>query len=134
MVGVNCHFDPFVTLRTMAEMKRGLVDAGLFARPSDAGHNKCAAQLGYEPEAQHMTLALLGHSSYHYPIFVYSTDYHSTIYDMSGLRGKVHLMSQPLGYMTPDAGKQGFIDLPEFPFGARISLPLPLPLNQTDCL
>jgi len=25
-------------------------------------------------------------------------------------------MTQPLGYMTPDAGKQGFIDLPEFPF------------------
>lgn len=29
----------------------------------------------------------------------------------------VHLMVQPLGYHTPDAGKQGFIDLPEFPFG-----------------
>jgi len=26
-------------------------------------------------------------------------------------------MAQPLGYHTPDAGKQGFIDLPEFPFG-----------------
>lgn len=26
-------------------------------------------------------------------------------------------MVQPLGYMTPDASKQGFIDLPEFPFG-----------------
>lgn len=30
---------------------------------------------------------------------------------------KKHLMVQPLGYFTPDAGKQGFIDLPEFPFG-----------------
>jgi len=30
---------------------------------------------------------------------------------------KKHLMVQPLGYLTPDAGKQGFIDLPEFPFG-----------------
>ena len=30
---------------------------------------------------------------------------------------KMHLMVQPLGYHTPDAGKQGFIDLPEFPFG-----------------
>ncbi len=28
-----------------------------------------------------------------------------------------YLMCQPLGYCTPDAGKQGFIDLPEFPFG-----------------
>ena len=27
-----------------------------------------------------------------------------------------YLMCQPLGYSTPDAGKQGFIDLPEFPF------------------
>lgn len=29
----------------------------------------------------------------------------------------VHMMVQPLAYHTPDAGKQGFIDLPEFPFG-----------------
>jgi hypothetical protein len=25
-------------------------------------------------------------------------------------------MCQPLAYHTPDAGRQGFIDLPEFPF------------------
>ncbi|KAJ8029190.1 Betaine--homocysteine S-methyltransferase 1 [Holothuria leucospilota] len=35
--------------------------------------------------------------------------------DKAGL--KAHLMVQPLGFMTPDCGKQGFIDLPEFPFG-----------------
>jgi len=35
--------------------------------------------------------------------------------DAQGL--KPYLMSQPLGYHTPDAKKQGFIDLPEFPFG-----------------
>ncbi|XP_077981780.1 betaine--homocysteine S-methyltransferase 1-like [Glandiceps talaboti] len=29
---------------------------------------------------------------------------------------KPHLMIQPLGYRTPDASRQGFIDLPEFPF------------------
>uniref|UniRef100_UPI00398E3B30 betaine--homocysteine S-methyltransferase 1 n=1 Tax=Pristiophorus japonicus TaxID=55135 RepID=UPI00398E3B30 len=29
---------------------------------------------------------------------------------------KVHLMVQPLAYHTPDCNKQGFIDLPEFPF------------------
>lgn len=29
---------------------------------------------------------------------------------------KAHYMVQPLGYHTPDASKQGFIDLPEFPF------------------
>jgi len=29
---------------------------------------------------------------------------------------KTHYMIQPLGYHTPDATKQGFIDLPEFPF------------------
>jgi len=28
----------------------------------------------------------------------------------------VHFMVQPLGFMTPDASLQGFIDLPEFPF------------------
>ena len=28
-----------------------------------------------------------------------------------------HLMVQPLAFKTPDAGTQGFIDLPEFPFG-----------------
>lgn len=35
--------------------------------------------------------------------------------DAAGI--KKHLIVQPLGYLTPDAGKQGFIDLPEFPFG-----------------
>ena len=35
--------------------------------------------------------------------------------DAAGL--KPFLMVQPLAYHTPDAGKQGFIDLPEFPFG-----------------
>ena len=30
---------------------------------------------------------------------------------------KKHFMVQPIGYHTPDAGKQGFVDLPEFPFG-----------------
>lgn len=35
---------------------------------------------------------------------------------------KAHLMSQPLAFHTPDCGKQGFIDLPEFPFGkTRVS-------------
>lgn len=29
---------------------------------------------------------------------------------------KIHMMIQPLGFHTPDAKKQGFIDLPEFPF------------------
>ncbi|XP_071965794.1 betaine--homocysteine S-methyltransferase 1-like [Antedon mediterranea] len=28
-----------------------------------------------------------------------------------------HLMVQPLGFVTPDCNRQGFIDLPEFPFG-----------------
>lgn len=34
--------------------------------------------------------------------------------DAAGL--KVHLMVQPLAFHTPDASRQGFIDLPEFPF------------------
>merc|ERR1719494_854865 len=34
--------------------------------------------------------------------------------DEAGL--KKYLAVQPLGFHTPDAGKQGFIDLPEFPF------------------
>jgi len=59
VVGVNCHFDPFVSLDALKLMKAGLDAAGL----------------------------------------------------------KPYLMCQPLAYHTPDAGKQGFIDLPEFPFG-----------------
>ena len=35
----------------------------------------------------------------------------------AGLLDSVHLMCQPLAYRTPDVGRQGFIDLPEFPFG-----------------
>jgi len=60
VVGMNCHFDPVVSLDAMKLMKKGLSDAGLL----DA----------------------------------------------------TYLMCQPLAYHTPDASKQGFIDLPEFPF------------------
>lgn len=60
IVGVNCHFDPFVCLEAMKKIKKGLEEGGFL--------------------------------------------------------GKVHMMVQPLGFHTPDAGKQGFIDLPEFPF------------------
>ena len=63
-VGVNCHFDPFISLEALRKMKAGLDAANLHP----------------------------------------------------------YLMCQPLAYHTPDAGKQGFIDLPEFPFAleARI--------------
>uniref|UniRef100_G1SMM6 Betaine--homocysteine S-methyltransferase n=1 Tax=Oryctolagus cuniculus TaxID=9986 RepID=G1SMM6_RABIT len=59
IVGVNCHFDPMMSLQTVKLMKEGLAAARLHA----------------------------------------------------------YLMSQPLAYHTPDCSKQGFIDLPEFPFG-----------------
>jgi len=59
VVGVNCHFDPFVSLEALKKMKAALDEASL----------------------------------------------------------SPYLMCQPLAYLTPDAGKQGFIDLPEFPFG-----------------
>lgn len=59
VIGINCHFDPFIVLEGMKKMKEALDKAGL----------------------------------------------------------KVHLASQPLAFHTPDASKQGFIDLPEFPFG-----------------
>jgi len=59
VVGINCHFDPFVSLDGMKLMKAALDEAGL----------------------------------------------------------KVHMMVQPLAFHTPDATSQGFIDLPEFPFG-----------------
>ena len=59
VVGVNCHFGMFTSLKTIKLMKEALICANI----------------------------------------------------------KVHLMCQPLGYLTPDAKKQGFIDLPEFPFG-----------------
>ncbi|XP_076333420.1 betaine--homocysteine S-methyltransferase 1-like [Tachypleus tridentatus] len=58
VIGVNCHFDPFVSLEAMKLMKKAL--------------------------------------------------------DVEGL--EAHLMCQPIAFLTPDAGKQGFIDLPEFPF------------------
>jgi len=59
VVGVNCHFDPFMSLECIKKMKAGLDAVGL----------------------------------------------------------SPYLMMQPIAYHTPDAGKQGFIDLPEFPFG-----------------
>merc|ERR1712183_536763 len=59
VVGVNCHFDPFVSIECVRKMKQGLDAAGL----------------------------------------------------------SPHLMIQPLAFHTPDAGRQVFIDLPEFPFG-----------------
>jgi len=58
IVGVNCHYDMFVSLQTMRIMKQGLQSAGL----------------------------------------------------------SPYLMMQPIAYCCPDAGKQGIIDLPEFPF------------------
>ena len=61
LVGVNCHFDPFMSLDALKAMKAGLEEARML--------------------------------------------------------DSVYLMCQPLGYFTPDAGRQGFIDLPEFPFG-----------------
>ncbi|XP_056408445.1 betaine--homocysteine S-methyltransferase 1 [Hyla sarda] len=35
---------------------------------------------------------------------------------LAAAKVKAHLMTQPLAYHTPDCGKQGFIDTPEFPF------------------
>lgn len=35
---------------------------------------------------------------------------------------QVHMIAQPLAYYTPDAGRQGFIDLPEFPFGKSLTI------------
>ena len=34
----------------------------------------------------------------------------------AGLLKNTYLMCQPLAYHTPDASRQGFIDMPEFPF------------------
>jgi len=62
IIGINCHFDPFVSLEAMKMVKTGIA--------------KTSKRLNED----------------------------------------VFMMVQPLGYFTPDAGKQGFIDLPEFPF------------------
>jgi len=59
VVGINCHFDPFVTLEGLKLMKAALDENNI----------------------------------------------------------KVHMIAQPLAFHTPDAKRQGFIDLPEFPFG-----------------
>jgi len=64
LVGVNCHFDPFVALQTLRNMKEGLDACKL----------------------------------------------------------KPYLMCQPVAYLVPDAEKQGFIDLPEFPFALEARL------------
>ncbi|PAA86093.1 hypothetical protein BOX15_Mlig026652g1 [Macrostomum lignano] len=64
LVGVNCHFDPFVTLEAIKLMKAGLERENL----------------------------------------------------------KAYLMCQPVAYMTPDAEKQGCIDLPEFPLAMESRL------------
>jgi len=62
IVGLNCHFDPFVLLEGMEQIKNAFDRNGIVVNKD------------------------------------------------------VFLMVQPLAYMTPDASKQGFIDLPEFPF------------------
>jgi len=66
LVGINCHFDPFVSLECMDTMKTALEGAGHMRNPD------------------------------------------------------FHLAVQPVAYWTPECstvtGKQGFIDLPEFPF------------------
>lgn len=33
-----------------------------------------------------------------------------------------HLISQPLGFWTPDAGRDGYLGLPEYPFGQLLVL------------
>jgi len=63
IVGLNCHFDPFVLMDGMDEIIEAFNENGI------------------------------------------------------KINEDVYLMVQPLAYMTPDATKQGFIDLPEFPFG-----------------
>lgn len=74
LVGINCHFDPFVSLECMSVMKTALEQSGHFG-----SHN---------------------------PDF--------------------HLAVQPIAYWTSecatDQGKQGFIDLPEFPFALETRL------------
>jgi betaine-homocysteine S-methyltransferase len=77
VVGVNCHFDPFVTLETMQIMKDALEEENLLNKGSPKA----------KPGKQ-----------------------------VSHVNRKVYLMCQPLAFHTPDACKQGFIDLPEFPF------------------
>ncbi len=64
ILGVNCLFDPYITLETMALMKKSLDEEGL----------------------------------------------------------KPHLMCQPLGYRTPDAGRYGWIDIREFPYGSYLPM------------
>ena len=41
-----------------------------------------------------------------------------TVCSCPGITG-VHLMAQPLGYRTPDAGDYGWATLPEYPYGER---------------
>lgn len=79
VVGVNCHFDPFMSLETIQLMKYALDDENLL--------NKGSPKVGKGKQAV-----------------------------PSHMNRKVYLMCQPLAFHTPDAGRQGVIDLPEFPF------------------
>jgi len=72
IVGVNCHYDMFVSLQTMRIMKKALEMAGL-------------------------------------------TPY---------------LMVQPIAYFCPDAGRQGIIDLPEFPFALEPRISTRFDMNK----
>ncbi len=63
IVGTNCKFDPWESLKAVGKMKEGLDRAGI----------------------------------------------------------KVHFAFQPLGYHCPDAGKNGYTDLAEWPYGTYIS-------------
>jgi len=45
---------------------------------------------------------------------------------------KCHMMVQPIAYVTPDASKQGFIDLPEFPFGKTAQVPMSSEVPVSD--
>ena len=44
--------------------------------------------------------------------------------DKEGFSTPPHLMIQPVGFYTPDAGRLGYNSLPEAPFGIRIKLPI----------
>lgn len=46
---------------------------------------------------------------------------------------KAHYMVQPLAFHTPDCNCQGFIDLPEFPFGEDLFKIGMFPCTRTVC-
>ena len=101
-VGINCHFDPFVSLECVRKMKAGLDAAGKEPKKKNF----------YKPNLISTFLFFVSFFKFSWYEII------KLIFNIRLFRTGLqpYLFLQPIAYHTPDAGKQGVIDLPEFPF------------------